>query len=45
MTVPGEFRRAFRSLARRRTFAAVAALTLALAFSIPAVVLSTLDCS
>ena len=43
MTVPGEFRRALRTLARRRTFAVTAALTLALAFSIPAVVLSTLD--
>ena len=43
MTVPGELRRALRTLARRRTFAVTAALTLALAFSIPAVVLSTLD--
>ena len=32
-----------RTLARRRTFAVTAVLTLALAFSIPAVVLSTLD--
>ena len=38
-----DLHRAFRSLARRRTFATTAALTLALAFSIPAVVLSTLD--
>ena len=41
--MPGDLRRAFRSLARRRTFAAIAVLTLALAFSIPAVVLSTMD--
>ncbi len=41
--MPAILRRALRSLARRRTFAATAALTLALAFSIPAVVLSTLD--
>ncbi len=41
--MPGDLRRAFRSLARRRTFAVIAALTLALAFSIPAVVLSTMD--
>ena len=41
--MPGELRRALRSLARRRAFAAIAVLTLALAFSIPAVVLSTLD--
>ena len=38
-----DLHRAFRSLSRRRTFAVTAALTLALAFSIPAVVLSTLD--
>ena len=43
MTVPGDLRRALRSLARRRTFAVIAVLTLALAFSIPAVVLSTVD--
>ena len=42
-TVPGDLRRALRSLARRRTFAATVVLTLALAFSIPAVVLSTVD--
>ncbi len=41
--MPDEFRRALRSLAHRRTFAAIAVLTLALAFSIPAVVLSTVD--
>ncbi len=41
--VPASLRRALRTLARRRTFAATAVLTLALAFSIPAVVLSTLD--
>ena len=41
--MPADLRLAFRSLARRRTFAVTAALTLALAFSIPAVVLSTLD--
>ncbi|MCY4077443.1 MAG: ABC transporter permease [Acidobacteria bacterium] len=39
----GELRRALRSLARRRTYAAAAVLTLALAFSLPVVVLSTLD--
>ena len=43
MPVPGEFRRALRSLDRRRTFAATVVLTLTLAFSIPAVVLSTVD--
>ena len=43
MPVPAALRRALRTLARRRTFAVTAALTLALAFSIPAVVLSTLD--
>ena len=43
VSVPGDLRRAFRSLARRRTFAVIAVLTLALAFSIPTVVLSTLD--
>ena len=43
VSVPGDLRCAFRSLARRRTFAVSAVLTLALAFSIPAVVLSTLD--
>ena len=41
--MPGDLRRALRSLARRRTFAVIAVLTLALAFSIPAVVLSTVD--
>ena len=41
--MPADFRLALRTLARRRTFAATAVLTLALAFSIPAVVLSTLD--
>ena len=41
--MPASLRRALRSLARRRTFAVTAVLTLALAFSIPAVVLSTLD--
>ena len=40
---PANLRRALRSLARRPAFAVTAALTLALAFSIPAVVLSTLD--
>ena len=39
----GELSRALRSLVRRRTFAVTAVLTLALAFSIPAVVLSTVD--
>ncbi|MCY4026045.1 MAG: ABC transporter permease [Acidobacteria bacterium] len=39
----GDLRRALRSLARRRTYAAAAVLTLALAFSLPVVVLSTLD--
>ena len=43
MPVPASLRRALRTLARRRTFAVTAVLTLALAFSIPAVVLSTLD--
>lgn len=43
MAVPGDLRRALRSLGRRRTFAATVVLTLALAFSIPAVVLSTVD--
>ena len=38
-----DLRRALRSLARRRTFAAAVVLTLSLAFSLPAVVLSTLD--
>ena len=38
-----ELCRALRSLARRRTFAVIAVLTLTLAFSIPAVVLSTVD--
>ena len=41
--MPRDLRRALRTLARRRTFAVTAVLTLALAFSIPAVVLSTLD--
>ena len=36
-------RRGLRSLARRRTFAATIVLTLEFAFSIPAVVLSTMD--
>ncbi|MCY3844415.1 MAG: ABC transporter permease, partial [Acidobacteria bacterium] len=39
----GDLRRALRSLARRRTYAAAIVLTLAFAFSLPAVVLSTLD--
>ena len=43
MPAPSDLRRAFRSLARRRTFAVIAVLTLTLAFSIPAVVLSTVD--
>ena len=43
MPVPGDLRRALRSLAGRRAFAATVVLTLALAFSIPAVVLSTVD--
>ena len=43
MAVPGDLRRALRSLAGRRVFAATVVLTLALAFSIPAVVLSTVD--
>ena len=43
MAVPGDLRRALRSLAGRRAFAATVVLTLALAFSIPAVVLSTVD--
>lgn len=43
MPVPGDLRRALRSLAGRRVFAATVVLTLALAFSIPAVVLSTVD--
>ena len=43
VSVPGDLRRAFRTLARHRTFAVIAVLTLALAFSIPAVVLSTMD--
>ena len=43
MAVPGDLRRALRSLAGRRTFAATVVLTLALALSIPAVVLSTVD--
>jgi predicted permease len=41
--VAGELSRALRSLVRRRAFTATAVLTLALAFSIPAVVLSTVD--
>ncbi|MCY4120909.1 MAG: ABC transporter permease, partial [Acidobacteria bacterium] len=41
--MPSDLRRALRSLAGRRTFAATVVLTLALAFSIPAVVLSTVD--
>ena len=43
MAVPSDLRRALRSLARRRTFAVTVVLTLALAFSIPTVVLSTVD--
>ena len=43
MPVPSDLRSALRSLARRRTFAATVVLTLALAFSIPVVVLSTVD--
>ena len=43
MPVPDDLRRALRSLVRRGTFAATVVLTLALAFSIPAVVLSTVD--
>ena len=43
MPVLASLRRALRTLAHRRTFAVTAVLTLALAFSIPAVVLSTLD--
>ena len=39
----GDLRRALRSLARRRTYAAAVVLTLALAVSLPVVVLSTLD--
>ena len=38
-----DLHRALRSLSRRRTFAAAVVLTLSLAFSLPAVVLSTLD--
>ena len=41
--MPSDLRRALRSLARRPTFAAAIVLTLSLAFSLPAVVLSTLD--
>ena len=41
--MPSDLRRALRSLARRRTYAAAVVVTLALAFSLPAVVLSTLD--
>ena len=41
--MPGDLRRALRSLARRRTYAAAVVLTLALAISLPVVVLSTLD--
>ena len=41
--MPRDLRRALRSLSRRRAFAATVVLTLALAFSIPAVVLSTVD--
>ena len=43
MSVPAELRRAVRSLARRRAFAATVVLTLSLACSLPAVVLSSLD--
>ena len=43
MPAPDDLSRAWRSLVRRRTFAAIVVLTLALAFSIPAVVLSTVD--
>lgn len=41
--MPRDLRRALRSLSGRRAFAATVVLTLALAFSIPAVVLSTVD--
>ena len=41
--MPRDLRCALRSLARRCAFAATVVLTLALAFSIPAVVLSTVD--
>ena len=41
--VAGDLDRALRALIRRRAFAVTAVLTLALAFSIPAVVLSTVD--
>ena len=43
MPVPADLRRALRSLARRRGFAATVVLTLSLACSLPAVVLSALD--
>ena len=43
MPVAGDLGRALRALVRRRAFAVTAVLTLALAFSIPAVVLSTVD--
>ena len=41
--VAGDLDRALGALIRRRAFAVTAVLTLALAFSIPAVVLSTVD--
>ena len=43
MPVLNDLRRAVRLLVRRRTFAAIVVLTLSLAFSLPAVVLSTVD--
>ena len=43
MNAPRDFRHALGSLARRPAFSATIALTLALAFSIPAVVLGTVD--
>ena len=41
--MPSDLRRALRSLARRPTVAAAVVLTLSLAFSLPAAVLSALD--
>lgn len=41
--MPNDLRRALRSVFHRRTFSATVVLTLALAFSVPAVVLSTVD--
>ena len=43
MSAPGDSRRALGSLVRHRAFSATTVLTLALAFSIPAVVLATFD--